>query len=254
MLILLFSMLFKLLSGGPSDVFQIPHLEKEIKANVLDDERKDQLLDLVKGAKQQSKDYMKFRSKQVKLMKKYSADRTIASAKMLDLFNSYHSKRLVLQDSMISYRLQFQDLFTDEEWNSVIGKAEFPSGNKVNKQEKAEQKANDAIDKIFSEIDKSIVKNISDTTKRKEVLVSMSGFEAIFYEFNLLGQSMNYTDKEYMKNRTLVKADLDGFYDDQNDLRVKGMDAFLAFRDAGIKNTEEGEWKAIMKELKDLFN
>lgn len=254
MLILLFSMLFKLLSGGPAEVFQIPNLEKEIKANVVDEQRKEDLLVLVKTAKRQSKEFMKFRRIQTKVLKKYNADRTVESDKMIEVFESYHSRRLVLQDSMISYRLQFQSLFTDEEWALVIGKTEFPDGNKVYKAEKAQEKADEAIDKVFTEIDKAIVKNIADTTKRDVVLTSMTGFEAIFYEFNRLGQTMNYTDMEYMKNRALVKSELDEFYVEQNELRVRGMKAFVDFRDAGLQNTTEEEWKAITKELKDLFN
>ena len=57
----LITLLIAKLSGGPEEIFMIPNLDKEIKSHILDKERKDNLLLVVKEAKMEIRAFSKYR-------------------------------------------------------------------------------------------------------------------------------------------------------------------------------------------------
>ena len=60
---------------------------------------------------------------------------------------------------------------------------------------------------------------------------------------------MNDEDNSITRNKNANKNDLYRFYQKQNQLRYKGAKEYMQLRSTVIKNTNEKEWKAIVKAL-----
>ena len=246
-------MISRLFGGGPEDIFQVPKLEKEIKTHVVDMPRKEQLLSLTKQAKNEIKTFNKSRGKKMKVMKKSNASKDFTKEMMEELYMAYHNERLKLQSSMLDKRIKFQELMTINEWDIVIEKAVFPSDKVEKKTDKLEVKEELEIDKMFSKLQSVIEKNILDTKGQEKVLAKLNIFEKTIDEFISISQEMNYQDSELVRKRTATASELKGFYEQQNELRVKGAKEYFKFREAAIDNTNDKEWKDIVGDLKIFF-
>ena len=251
---LAFSLISRMFGGGPEEIFQVPKLEKEIKSHVENQDFQKQLLTLTKAAKKEIKSFNKSRVKKMKAMKKANASREFSKAMMAELYMTYHNERLKMQSSMLAKRLEFQALMTENEWNNVIEKAVFPSDKVIKSSNKSDFKEAEKIDKLFSEIQEAINKNISETENREKVLTQLDSFEKTIDEFVSMSQELNYQDSELVRKKTATAGELKNLYQQQNDLRVKGAMEFFSFREAAIKNTTDKEWKDIVAELKVFFN
>lgn len=251
---LAFAMISSIFGGGPEEIFEVPKLEKQIKANVEDKDRKNQLLTLIKSAKKEINTFNKSRKKDMKTMKKANPSKEVSMTIMAELYKAYHDKRLSLQSSMLAKRLEFQDIMTQDEWNNVIEKAVFPSDKAIKSLNKSDTKELEQIDKVFAEVKETIEKNIAELGPREHVLTELHVFENTMIEFIAEGQELNYQDSELVRKRTATADELKNLYMRQNDLRLKGALEYFTFREVTMENTTDKEWKDIEAELKIFFN
>lgn len=249
----LISLLINSLVGGPEEIFMIPKLEKEIKSHVADKERKNEILQIVKEAKKEIKAFGKFRKSKLKEIEKMGVMREVPSEDMFEVFELYNYARLNLQSDLINKRLALQDLFTDKEWELIIENAVFPSEKATKKADKQEDKIEKRIDKLIADIRKTIVINIDNESKRKNVLNSLDNYSTTLAAFIEESQQLNYEDNNIARNKNANKNKLDRFYKKQNQLRFKGAKEYLQLRSTAIENTNEKEWKAIVKAINKLI-
>ena len=250
----LISLLVSTLIGGPEEIFMIPKLEKEIKSHIADDERKNEILQIIKEAKKEIKQFGKFRKKKLKEIQKMGVKREVSSDMMFEIFEKYNNTRLSLQSDLIEKRLTLQELFTDEEWELIIENAVFPSEKARKKADKQEDKIEQKIDKLIADIRGTILLNIEDENKRSKVLNSLDNYSTTLVTFIEEGQQMNYEDNNIARNKNAIKNELDQFYQKQNQLRYKGAIEYMQLRSTVIRNTNEKEWKAIVKDLNKFIN
>lgn len=250
----LISMLIHTLIGGPEEIFMVPKLEKEIKSHVVDDERKNEILQIIKEAKKEIKQFRKFRKSKLKEIKKIGAKKEVSSDEMLEVFEIYNNTRLSLQSDLIEKRLILQQLFSDEEWELIIENAVFPSDKDRKKADKQEDKIEKKIEEFIADIKATIESNIEDESKRSNVLNSLDNYSTTLITFIEEGQQMNYKDNNIARSKNANKNELDQFYQNQNKLRYKGAKEYMKLRTTVIRNTNEKEWKAIIKDLNKFIN
>lgn len=250
---LLIILLIRILSGGPQEIFLIPKLEKQIKTYVSDKDRREKLLDITKEAKKEIKAFNKFRKKSLKELRKKSIDKSFSNDELRDLFYDYYNERLKLQTSLIDKRLLSQELYSEDEWNEIIKKAVFPSEKAQKKINKGEAKEEEEIDKTFTKINKSVIKNVTDTDKQQTLMDQIEKFNKTIVEFVTVSQDLNYADSDIARNQQVSKEDLENFYKQQNELRIKGAEDYFELRSVVIENTTDKEWKAIISELNKIF-
>ena len=250
----LISMLIKTLIGGPEEIFMVPKLEKEIKSHVADNEKKNEILQIIKEAKKEIKEFGKFRKKKLEEIKKMGVKREVPSENMLEVFEIYNNTRLSLQSDLIEKRLAMQELFSDEEWELIIENAVFPSEKARKKADKQEDKIEQKIDKFIADIKETIISNIEDEGKRSNVLNSLDNYSTTLVAFIEEGQQLNYEDNNIARNKNANKNELDLFYQKQNQLRYKGAKEYMQLRSTVIKNTNVKEWKTIVKALNKFIN
>ena len=249
----LVALLIKTLVGGPEEIFMVPNLEKEIKSHVVDNERKSEILQLIKESKKEIKEFSKFRKNKLNEIKKMGVKREVTSEKMFEVYELYHNARLNLQSRLIENRLTLQVLFSDEEWGLIIENAVFPSEKARKKADKQEGKGEEKVFKVLDDIKYEIEKNIVDPDKRNIVLKSMSNFKTTLDAFIEEGHQMNYEGNNIVRNKDASRIELNEYYKKQNQLRYKGSKEYLQLRETALKNTNEKEWEAINKALSRLL-
>ena len=250
---LLIALLITKLSGGPEEIFMIPKLNKEIKAQIVEKDRRGEILDLAKEAKKEIKVFGKIRKSKLKEIKQKGIQREVSSDDLMSIYDEYYQARLAMQASLIEKRLTIQDLITEEEWNNLIGSAVLPSEKAAKKIEKSDAKEDRKGEKVIAEIEKAIAKEVTDETRKENLVDALETFSTTLREFIEEGQRMNFKDNELVRSRTTTREDLEGFYKRQNELRYKGTIEYFEIRNVALANTTDDEWKAIVKAMNTIL-
>lgn len=250
--VLLFTLLIKLM-GTADEVFTIPKLKKEIRTHVSDKVRKNSLLLIVKEAKKKNKGFIKATDKDKKKLKKLMASGENEIQEIETLLKNNHNKRKKLQNYNLEKRLDMQNLMTDEEWEQVIEKAVSPSKKREKKTDKEEKKVKDAIDKLLEKTEKSILKNIEDSTNRDHVLKAFRDFSNALKEQVSKGLENNYQNNKIVRKRTATREELEEVYGQQNELRENLNVEFTDIYNILYEHTNKKERKSIKKELNKMF-
>ena len=249
---LLITLLITKLSGGPEEIFMVDDLKKEIKNNVTDQDRSKEILLLVKEAKTEIKTFGKLRKHKLKQLKKISQDRAVTTEELLNVFQEYFDARMAMQAKLIDDRLQIQELLNDEEWKQIIEPAVLPSEKAKKKIEKSESKENDKVEKFINDLKKEINNKLEEESKKKIINDKLDIFILTLKEFVEEGHKMNFEDNQLVRNKNASREDLEGFYQRHNALRMKGTKEYFNIREVALQNTNEKEWKAIIKSLNSL--
>jgi hypothetical protein len=112
---LIIAIIFGVSRGAESEfVPVIPNIKKEIRQNVSDDARKEELLILVKASEKTIKKSEKENKKLKKVADKASKDREVSRNEFLRQYDYYYNARERLLASLINYRLLFKENISDE--------------------------------------------------------------------------------------------------------------------------------------------
>ena len=240
--------------GGPEEVFMIPKLEKEIKSHVEGKDRKKEILIIFKEGKKDLKSFTKLRKKKLKEIEKMSASRANSMEEIFSVYETLYNARLDYQSRLTDKRLEIQNLLNDKEWEQIIEKAVLPSDKLKQKEIKQEGKKNKDVDKLLGNIEESIIEHIGDEQKRKEILLGLENFRTTLEVFVEEGRQMNFADNDIIRNKNASRKNIEQFYKTQNQLRYKGSKEFFEMRNIILQNTNEREWKEIIKSINKIID
>ena len=250
---LLITFLITKLAGGPEEIFMTPDLKKQIKTHVEDKERQGIILDEIKVVKKENKAFGRLRKYHLKKIKKASMIRETTLGQLLVLYQSYFDDRISLQNSFVDHRINIQNLLDDEEWRHLIEDAVLPSDKLRKKTDKKENKVDEQAEKFLNKLKKVVEDNISEPERRKQIVAALSDFSEILYDFIDEGKRMNFEDSELVRNKNASREELKNFYKRHNNLRMHGTVEFFKIREVARENTNDKEWKAIMKSLAGII-
>ena len=161
--------------GGDSP-FMVEDLDKYVKHHVMDDTRKDKVLDYLKEAKAVRKKTVKANSK---LFKEYSKFELSREAKKSD-FERIGTKMLKLQresqSTNVSAIQEIQKYITEDEWKAI----QVDIGKSFEKSKKKRDKAQAKLEKQFDKWEASIKDNIADTEKQTKAIQSVERLRKAF--------------------------------------------------------------------------
>lgn len=250
---LLIALLIAKLSGGPEEIFLLPDFDKKIKKNVNKKDRQAEALEIYKQAKKEVKEFSKYKKKQIKLFEKLTTDQNVPSKEIQLKHKAFHESRRALQESLIDKRLLLQKLFTTEEWKAIIESAQFPSDKKQQKQGKQEDKQDKKISKILDEMEEVIQKNVKEVEAETAILESYTEFRSSIEKFAQESKEMNFQDNSIIRKKDATKDELTGFYEKQNEFRINGIAKYLKLRENVRSNTQEREWKNVLKSINQIL-
>ncbi len=248
---LIFAIIFGTTRGPESEfVTSIPDLKKEIRQNVPDKAREEELVALVKAYEKTIKKSQKEEKKLKKLADKASADKNISRQEFLRVYDNYYNSRERLIASLINYRILFQEQITEEELLHIYEDAMADSRRERRLDDKHDEKAEEKLIKVFKDIREIVVNHINDPKKREEIKGYLHDFETTIFAFVDEAYDLNIQRMLLVDDKNATQKELEGLFERTGQLRYRASREFSIMREEIIKNTNEREWKAINKELK----
>lgn len=227
----------------------IPNVKKEIRKNVSDDARKEELITLLNAYEKTIKLSEKEKKKLKKEADKASADRTVNRNEFLRVYDNYYNSRERLLASLINYRILFQEQITEEEIQKMYADALLTSKKEIRQEVKKDGKAEQKLIKVFRDIEDILVKHI-DESKTESVKGYLNDFETTIYEFLDEAVELNIQRQILTDNINVTRDELEALFTKIGQLRYRASREFATLREAILHNTDEKQWKAINKELK----
>lgn len=238
-------------SGAESEfASSIPNIKREIRQNVPEKARKDSLLVLVKEYEKVIKKYDKEKKRFKKDMNKTSSDWEKSTDVYLSVSDAYYESRAVLLARLIDYRLQFQQQLTEEELQLVTEKAGISSKKELRQDDKAKEKAEKELMKVFRGINEIVVKHLGDSAKTEIISEGLHNFETTIYAYVDEAIDLVIARQIKLDDKNATKEEIEEIYLRSEQLRYKASRDFAELREELIKNTSQRQWKAINKEFK----
>lgn len=231
--------------GGIQDIFLVDKFDKGIKQFVIDKEIRDELLVIVKDAKKDIKAYYKLKDKLVKEFIKASTERNTNKQALEEIFKQLEKETEAIQQLTINTRLEFIGKIKEAEWTNIINLAEE---DRLKKQEKEAKKAAKKGGKnSFDEIRNAINDKVSSESNRSSLTSGLQKFEATFQELVNALYERNSVDNEIIRRKDATKDELQRIASHGNEKREKAVESYLIFRTVLVSNTDEMEYKTIIK-------
>jgi hypothetical protein len=248
MLIALFTILFTVLIGGTDTPFVIPDADKVIKKTVVDKDRRNEALFVVKAYKQEWKDLGKLKKNQAKQLSKFVKSYNTDVEVFNEVFSNFRKQRNQFNGILVDSRYKLQGVLTTEEWTELM-EAAYASleknDKKFNKAEiKSELRSNkklvkvgESIEAVFEEEDKKIATQL------------LEEFEASIV--NLLFENQNYRENvlKTLESKKATKEELAAVVNKVEKLRTETQDAFVNLYLGLTTISTEKEWPKLARQL-----
>ena len=241
--------LFAVLFGGGAEVFFIDEINKGVKKSVVDKERKDEILSVLKEGEQKIKEFKKEAAKSANELKRSNYDRFLEGAYFINFFADRISSYGALQLELVEVRLKTQSLINDDEWAQIMtssSKAQFKQDEKIRKQE-AKEKSTD----VYRKLEKAI-NTISNQETRGKILASLNDYRKSYDAFLDSYENLNVNESATIANRNATREDLIKFGKDINGLREEMIESYLKLFFSIRENATVDSYKSIIKELNKL--
>lgn len=245
------SLLIALLFGGTQHpIFIVENLQKEVRSNISDKKRKEEILTLLSNYSVEVRELEKDLNKNEKDLKKLNLIKDTPEDSLLKIINLSIDTWEEIQLIGIPYRLQIQDLILPHEWRKIIANSENDLGGKSLK---SEQKITLAIEQELSKLELIIIKNISDPFRATEALKAYEQFAdkmRTLSEENIeMAKHRLYT----FHNHQAEKQELENAISSINVLKTEVFEELSKLHYVMIDYTTKEEWYKIAKEVNKLY-
>ena len=183
MIVAIASLITALFLGGPAEIFYVDNLEKGIKKQVLEKERKKEILSEIKSTKTLYKDFEKERKKDYKSFLNLYMDKNTTPDGLNSFFKELKEKRVEYQNKLIDQRLVIYEKIQSEEWDNILESSVSVSEKNLAKAEKTGTKAKEDFRKTKSKIEEVI-------PNEAKKLALRSGLEVVINSGNELGKKI----------------------------------------------------------------
>jgi hypothetical protein len=229
--------------------FEIPKVEKLIKENVEDKDRKKEAKAISKEYYKAVKKIRKEEKKKIKELKKTAAIRSTTKEELNELIDSISSIDQKGQQTWIKLRLDITKTLTKEEFDKIIV-AGTTEDEKVEKQNlKAKQKRDKAIQNIRT----SLKEGITDQAKIDKVLEDFQQYEDAVNDLFKMQQEINYELDETLKKYNASEEELQTLIENVRKYNDGVLKAFETFNFQLVEQTTDEEWKNINKKVIELI-
>lgn len=249
MLIALFTALITILSGGQESPYVIPKVQKYVKQEIQDKDRKAEVLSVLKGYEKEWKKLEKARKKQAKALAKMNKDFNSNEDDMSALMEAARAKRLALKDKLVDSRLTIQELITDEEWEAIVAKGTETKPKQEKKLSKADAKAQLEQDKLLTSIAEEIESSFTDQDDREQANEYLTAFEENITTLLVASQDYPREARELLQNRTASRDDIEKVVTKEEGLRSEVHASFLELRKNLRSLSSENNWSKLSKAL-----
>lgn len=242
-------LLYSLIFGSSDSPLANTEFKKHVKKYVVDKDRKGEILDIAKDFKSEIKTLNKVKKKNFKELHKLNGDYNRTRQEMETVFNVIMESRMTYQNTEIDVRLKIAPLIMEEEWEQILDKSlkDWDKGQK--KRDKAVAKLTKKLDKL----DKVVVKKVAEKETLKKVQVVLSTFRSDLLQIQKAYHETHTLANPVIGNLNATREDLEGYYQNNNELRRGFYRSYLDARMGAHKLVSASEWKAISKSMNNVF-
>jgi hypothetical protein len=251
MLIGLATLIAALFGGGGVDYFYLDKIELGVKKEIVDKDLKKDIEDDLKDFTKKVKEFRKNREGQLKELKEKNLNKSTSEEWYADFFAERMKERIEFQNITIDTRLVVQNKITDDEWAAIMNVASGAEKKEEEKVQRKEMKANDK--NFFREQEKAIVENIANQEQRANILKALSIYEFVYDQIHESYEKIHSIESQFLSNRNVTKKEMLILAERMNEQRVILYKAYAIYAATTEKNTNEEDYKTIMKAFNKLL-
>ena len=242
-IIILFSVL------GSENAFIDPNAKKDVKKYILDKNKQDEVLALMKAY---SKEFKAGRKKEKKMEKELETLFSVRSNTLEDfqtIFDEYMQSRKSRQESYTKSILRTKSLITNSEWENMVANMD----SKVKKQIKEQEKSVSSVEIINVKMLAQLEKQIDEEERRIQAARIIE--ETNSTELSILRKlnAFNYKDNEILRNKNANEEEYRQAFREYNGLWQEYFDLYTSAYEQLSAVTTDEEWKAIKKFTSKIF-
>ncbi len=241
MLIGLGLLVVAILFGGDSP-FVIPKLDNYVKTHVVDDGRKEIVLEHLKDAKVKRKASEKKNAKYIKEFKKLLKSRETTKEELESIIQNIKDNQAVSDQANIKSNIEAQKNITTEEWDAI--NADIAKG--LEKPNKKATKFSNKLNTTYEKWKVKIAKTIVDEDKKEKAVASAEKLRALYLKNRDLIQKEVTNKNSILYQYEASKEELNMMQDKFMDLSEKVLKAAIKTHFELIELTTEDEWKKIL--------
>jgi len=241
MLIAVAFALLAVIFGGDTP-FVIPKLDNYVKTHIVDDGRKQIVLESLKDAKAKRKAKLKQTNKEIKKLDHLFNSRETTKEEMNKAIKVIIDLQAESQKANIKANQEAQQNITTDEWNAIM----INIGEGLTKTNKKMNKANAQISKQYTKWENKIGKVIADKDKRAKAIEVAQRIKTIYIKNREIIQSEIMNKNSAMYQYKTSEEELNVLQIQFVDLMQEAFDAVVETHFELIDLTTEEEWKKIL--------
>lgn len=235
-----------LFGGGHSEML-FTQIDKYVKKNVDDKERKELVISEIKDVKKLQKNYQKKTKKFTKEMGALISNHSTTKEEFDTYFATVVDFEKETDAVLIPKRVKVQNTLTQEEWDDILEAIE----KKITKDDKSKDKSLKSVQKALEKVQAQILKH-TEETYQNEVSATLNDFSKKFY--SNCEEVVNYPeeDKKTLLNKNATEEDLFEVIRKNNKKWIELFDLYSDLHGDLTKIIPEEKWKSVAKQLNKL--
>jgi len=243
MIVGIIALITVLFFGGPGEIFYVDNIEKGIKKNIDDKERKKEILADFKFTKSTIKDYEKIRKSEFKEFKTLYNNSTTSKVELELFFSSLQENRSEYQNKVIDQRILIFEKIQPEEWSNILASSITKSEKRIEKLNKKALKGKENYRKTQSKIESTIVNN----DQKDEIIEALESFKKASDDLENTLRSINASDDKILADKNSGKDDLLKLVQNDSEKRVPFVKSVINFHQVVKENSSDEEFSTIIK-------
>jgi hypothetical protein len=253
MLIATITALAILFGGGTFETFFIDDLRKGVKEYVVDDERKDEILDDLKRSEKMIKSFNKERKAQFKEFKKLNRSRATGSEELTGFFEKSMTTRGEYQHHLINERLTVSAKITPDEWSAIIDNSGHATDKRMQKAQKKLDKAESRGERPFDKTREVITEAVADSDTQQLLQGRLDAMLRSFEKLDSELSAVNVNESALLVDRDISRHQMQQVAEQMNEVRLAVFRHLVDFHMAVKEHTDATEWDQVMKQFnKDI--
>ncbi|MCU4174856.1 hypothetical protein [Carboxylicivirga sp. N1Y90] len=234
------------LGGSTDEYFLITDIDKASKEIVVDKQRSQEIIKIIKKEKKTADSFYKTRSKNLSKFKKGYLNYELKKEDLLGFYETQIQSVTEHQDLVFNTRLACIQHIEAEEWDEILKLSQERFDKQLAKEQKklAKQKK-----EVWDIINDKVDAVVTDSKNNKAVKQEIEILKRSLLKLDDSLSKRNVKDSETIKNYKVSFDELKAIGTNNNELRTNAFASLVIFREQVKNRVDEKQWQAIMKTI-----
>ena len=234
---------------GSESAFFNPATREDVKKYILDKDRQDELLNLMKIYEKDLRTDRKREEKLEKALEKLFAVRNSQMSDFHSVFDDYMQSRELRQLSYIKSVLRAKSIITDTEWSNILLGIDSRIKIQMTEKDKLESLVVHVNESMEAEL-KTMIEEEKRALEASSIMKEINASEVDIIKKFL---AFNYMEVELLRNRHTTEEEYKKAFKEYNDLWREYFNLYTSGYMKLSAVTTDSEWKVMKKYTKGIF-